>query len=51
MNGQLYWTTLQESHCIPCLELLGTKRMCDILNRVTQAMSVVVGWVDTPGGV
>lgn len=33
---------------LPGLELFGTEWVCDILNRVTQAVGVVIGGVDTP---
>lgn len=33
---------------MPGLELLGAEGVCDILNRVTQAVGVVIGGVDAP---
>ena len=34
--------------CLPCLELLGAQRVGDVLEAVTQAVSKVIGGVDTP---
>ncbi len=34
--------------CSPCLELLGAKRVSDVLNRVTETVGVVIGRVNTP---
>lgn len=33
---------------MPCLKFFSTQGMCDVLYGVTQAMSVVIGWVNTP---
>lgn len=32
----------------PGLELLGTQRVADVLNGVTQTVGEVIRWIDTP---
>lgn len=33
---------------IPGLELFSTERVCDVFNRVTQTVSVIVSGIDAP---
>ena len=33
---------------LPCLKFFSTQRMSDIFNGVTQAVGVVIGWVNAP---
>lgn len=44
----LNYKSLPKNSLLPGLELFGTEWVCDILNRVTQAVGVVIGGVDTP---
>ena len=33
---------------LPGLELFGAERMRNILNRITQTVSIVISWINTP---
>lgn len=44
----LNYHRLPKNSCLPGLELFGTQGVCDIFNRVTQTVGVVISGVDAP---
>lgn len=44
----LNYKILPKNSCIPGLELFGTEWVCDVFNRVTQTVGVVISGVDAP---
>lgn len=40
--------TVLRNQGIPGLELFGTERVCDVFNRVTKTVSVIISGIDAP---
>lgn len=47
-NTRGHTNTVLRNQCIPGLELFGTERVCDVFNRVTQTVGVIISGIDAP---